>query len=179
MFTKVLNALFLVIISILAVSVHTSIIGCDPFPSLLSSDGHQFFAKDFRATCPDSTILWTTKSEGLEVVAAIENCGSASNNSTSSVSVYFSASAESLRENQYNIDVSSDYQYYFEYSIKWTESDTFCVVDLTGSSNESEIIPLTMIDQNGLTNSPTEDLSMFATDQWYTRYFIFNSTTAS
>lgn len=166
MFTKVLYALVLVIISVLATSVHSAILGCDPFPATKPFYYNQqlnYFIRDYYATCPDSVLTWTTKSNGLEITAFMDSCANVPEDATSAASAYFSVFPQNPFDNdydlyrQYYLNVSSDSQYYFEYSIKWMEDNTFCVVDLTGSPiNSSEVISINMTDQNGIRNTPTE-----------------------
>jgi hypothetical protein len=176
MFTKVLLA---VIIGCLAVAVRSSIVGCDPFAVNLDNFGEtvKLFVRDFHSTCPDSIISWTTGEEALEISAAMDRCDSAlPAESISTASVYFSTDYRNIAR-QYALNISTSQQYSFSYSIKWNEPNTFCVVDLTGSAvGASEIVSINMADQNGLSNKPDEDLSAFATGQWYTRSFTINGS---
>jgi hypothetical protein len=130
---------------------------CDPLAG--------YFLPESTLPCNKSRIEWHGDNEGLHLETSFADC-ERSGNESSVEKVTFS-----LAPNHPNIYTLYTADCYFEYSMQWLTNDTNCVVDLLNISTNNNIR-----DQNGLTNSPFEDLTRFAVNKIYKRSFYLNAT---
>ncbi len=117
---------------------------CDPFYKLIPEG---------QKTCLSSNIGYNASQDFLTVYSAFSGCEN--QNESESASIFFSD-----RYSYWTVQIEPNYDFYFEYTIMWTSTETNCVVDLspTGlSTNSSDLaVSWAMVDQNEISNNPLE-----------------------
>jgi hypothetical protein len=107
------------------------------------------------STCKNSAIEYGAFGGNLTVAASLSDCGKT--NGTSEISAYFADKRLKL------VPAES---YIFEYTISTTSKYGSCIVALQTADGA------TILDQNGIANSPEADTSKFSLHKWYERKFL-------